>query len=106
MIGACSTGSLTISVDVDPAIERLLTRAVKACERESLFDSLGLFAGLLDAPGCLIEAIKGPPLQMRLKPFAELALLDVAEIASNRSLDSGTRERRIAETFALAGLRR
>lgn len=91
-------------------VESLLRRAVMTLDHAGLDAALGRLGGVLDR-GELLELAAtstatstGRPMRVRLKPFVELALREVIDLSVNRRLDDATKTRRIAETFAIAGL--
>lgn len=93
-------------LEVDPTIESLLRRTVVALDRAGLDGSLSRLGRVL-ARGELLEleaTSTEAPMRVRLKPFVELALREVIDVGSDRWLDDATKTRRIADTFAIAGL--
>ena len=96
-------GELTI--EVDPLIESLLRRAVVTLDRAGLDASLTRLGGVLGRREMIELATSTcQPLRVQLKPFVELALREAIDVGADRRLDGATKTRRIAETFAIAGL--
>lgn len=100
---------LSMQVTIEAATERLLRRTSAALTRATLDEHLDRVSRLLDA-GRLTEvqrpasAVPKLVATIRLRDFAELALLDAVSIADDPRLDTATKGRRLDEVFALAGL--
>lgn len=98
-------GELTVTIELDPRVERLLHQTVSAMDRADLGDELEHVSRLIQS-GRLLNAapIGSGVIRLSLSPFAELSLQSARDTATDERLDGATKQRRIAETFRLAGM--
>lgn len=92
-------------VIIDPEVERIVKRTGAALRANDLDEALEMVNQRVlrdDARKLVTATATTGEIVMHLKPFVELALLEVSEIAAAK-MDQATKTRKIGEVLSLAG---
>lgn len=96
-------GEITMQIAIDRQVASLTRATASVLEHADLPDSLIALHDRLVLDGRFVSvSTENGVAVVRLKPFAELALLDAIGIARSTS-DAATKTRRISETLSLCG---
>lgn len=101
----CAT-SCRLSVQIDPKIQSVITRAVCVLTNQGLDAALTLVTDRVLYSGRLLEFRRtsdGPTVVAKLRPFAELVLIEASEIGSQTCQDATLRTKRIEQILNLSG---
>lgn len=98
-----AASSLTVRVVVEYASRRLVARLARALEESEMEGTSALLGERLAARQGFETVIRHGCVRLALRPFAELLVLEIAEIAERQGLLTSTREQLARQAMVDAG---
>ena len=103
MVTSTTTGRLTVMVSWEQEARRVLRTALHALAQEDLLEAHTAIVQRIGGDRLVLADVSGPAaITIRLRPFAELTLREVTQLALTTESHE-TRTRKISEVLALAG---